>query len=313
MDERLSLICHLRLLRTPLGIIQTWFGQLPFSVLYGNMPDWDRRCHSLLSLPDAALRRAKWQGGKPIELSPQSISINADPCLTTHCSWCLQSSDFSSWCFEATWQRLRFHHHAHYIRPFKTGPPPGWFYTIMAFWNGIGSSENLCRVILAVPIPFMPQSIQPMRNQSILHLTLITFTASSNQASSVPPMHAKRRIITSGSGLSETRNYPHKDKRVAIRLVRHGLCVGLHSSPNAIRVIYQWAIVELRVNAIGIWYPGMVSIALCVCPLHWREDRLFFSGRNCAVVTVNFPLRLERFRSICNLTHTWITPLSIAW
>lgn len=51
----------------------------------------------------------------------------------------------------------------------------------------------------------------------------ITFAASSNQASSVPSMHAKKKSINGGSGLSETRNYLHKDKRVALYLVRHGI------------------------------------------------------------------------------------------
>lgn len=61
----------------------------------------------------------------------------------------------------------------------------------------------------------------PNDEESINPPPYITFTACSNQALSVPLMHAKRKIINGGSGLSESRNYPHKDKRVTMHLVRH--------------------------------------------------------------------------------------------
>ena len=66
------------------------------------------------------------------------------------------------------------------------------------------------------------------------------------------------------------------------------LSVGLHSSPNAICVIYRWAIFEWRGIAIVDQNPGMTPTVLCVYPFHWREDRPLFGGRNCAPVTVNF-------------------------
>lgn len=116
-------------------------------------------------------------------------------------------------------QPLCFHHHAH-LRQLKTGSSPPVLLQHLAFWDGIGSSDNICRVILAVPVLFMPQPIQPTRNQSSLHLT---------SPLQLLPIRLrlfhlcmqKRIIVNGGSGLSETGNYPHKNKRVAMYLVIH--------------------------------------------------------------------------------------------
>lgn len=90
-------------------------------------------------------------------------------------------------------------------------------------WDGLGLRVHIWRVLLSVACP-LTLSIslrrQPMRNRLILHLTL---AASSNQPSSVPSVHAERKIPNGGSGQSERKHYPHKHKRVAMFLLSHGI------------------------------------------------------------------------------------------
>lgn len=155
MEDRLSLICHLRFLGAPIRHNSDLSWILPFDVLYGNMPDWSRWS------PVYSLSRTQPWGGRGGTLGNWSTIF--------HSAWCLWI--FSSCSVKETWQSLYFRHHYH-LRQLKTGSSPPVALHHLTFWIGIGSSDNICRVILGVPVLFMPLRVQPMRNQLILHLTL---------------------------------------------------------------------------------------------------------------------------------------------